>query len=38
MGVIADAAMSIRYAYYVPLVGYLVIGGYALLGQRMEAK
>jgi FHS family L-fucose permease-like MFS transporter len=38
MGVIADAALSIRYAYCVPLVGYLVIGGYALLGQRAEAE
>lgn len=38
MGVIADAALSIRYAYCVPLVGYLVIGGYALLGQPAEAE
>jgi FHS family L-fucose permease-like MFS transporter len=34
MGVIADTSQSIRYAYCVPLAGYLVIGGYALLGQR----
>ena len=34
MGLIADASVSIRYAYCVPLAGYVVIGGYALLGQR----
>ncbi len=34
MGVIADVSQSIRYAYSVPLVGYVVIGCYALLGQR----
>ncbi len=38
MGVIADAALSIRYAYCVPLAGYMVISAYALLGQRGEAK
>jgi FHS family L-fucose permease-like MFS transporter len=36
MGLIADAAQTIRYAYCVPLAGYLVIGGYALLGQREQ--
>jgi len=38
MGVLADAALSIRYAYCVPLAGYLVIASYALLGQRAEAE
>jgi len=38
MGVISDAALRIRYAYGVSLVGYLVIAGYALLGQSVETK
>jgi len=38
MGVIADAARSIRYAYCVPVLGYLVIGTYALLVQPTAAE
>jgi len=38
MGVIGDASHSIRYVFVIPLLAYLIIGGYAILGQRTERE
>jgi FHS family L-fucose permease-like MFS transporter len=36
MGVLADRSHNLALAYTVPLLGYLVIAGYAMFGQRTE--
>jgi FHS family L-fucose permease-like MFS transporter len=37
MGIIGDASHSIRLVFVIPLLAYLIIGGYAIFGQRSEA-